>query len=55
MSRLPEKAGVVVIGAGIVGNPLACHLSRLAWSASTATHSANWHGWSAGAGGCSTA
>jgi glycine cleavage system aminomethyltransferase T/glycine/D-amino acid oxidase-like deaminating enzyme len=32
MSRLPEKAGVVVIGAGIVGNSVACHLARLGWS-----------------------
>ena len=31
MSRLPEKAGVVVIGAGIVGNSVACHLARLGW------------------------
>src|SRR5919109_2714510 len=29
MSRLPEHAGVVVIGAGIVGNSVACHLARL--------------------------
>jgi glycine cleavage system aminomethyltransferase T/glycine/D-amino acid oxidase-like deaminating enzyme len=31
MSRLPEKAAVVVIGAGIVGNSVACHLARLGW------------------------
>src|SRR5919201_1435240 len=32
MSRLPEKAGSVVIGAGIVGNSVACHLARLGWT-----------------------
>jgi glycine cleavage system aminomethyltransferase T/glycine/D-amino acid oxidase-like deaminating enzyme len=32
MSRLPDRAGVVVIGAGIVGNSLACHLARQGWS-----------------------
>jgi heterotetrameric sarcosine oxidase gamma subunit len=31
MSGLPERARVVVIGAGIVGNSLAYHLSRLGW------------------------
>src|ERR671923_511083 len=31
MSRLPETAGVVVIGAGIVGNSLVRHLARLGW------------------------
>src|SRR5215212_4914730 len=33
MSRLPEQAGVVVIGAGIVGNSLVCHLARQGWTA----------------------
>src|SRR5258705_10365128 len=32
MSRLPGRAGVVVIGAGIVGNSLVCHLARQGWS-----------------------
>jgi glycine cleavage system aminomethyltransferase T/glycine/D-amino acid oxidase-like deaminating enzyme len=32
MSRLPLHAGVVVIGAGIVGNSVACHLARLGWT-----------------------
>ncbi|MEA2313069.1 MAG: hypothetical protein QOE28_3037, partial [Solirubrobacteraceae bacterium] len=32
MSPLPSTAKVVIIGAGIVGNGLACHLARLGWS-----------------------
>ncbi|MGZ6932481.1 MAG: GcvT family protein, partial [Acidimicrobiia bacterium] len=32
MSELPEQAQVVVIGAGIVGNCLVGHLSRLGWT-----------------------
>src|SRR3954451_19314704 len=32
MSRLPTSARAVVIGAGIVGNSLACHLARLGWT-----------------------
>src|ERR671929_1177095 len=32
MSQVPSAARVVVIGAGIVGNSLACHLARLGWS-----------------------
>jgi glycine cleavage system aminomethyltransferase T/glycine/D-amino acid oxidase-like deaminating enzyme len=32
MSRLPSRARVVVIGAGIVGNSLAHHLARLGWT-----------------------
>lgn len=31
MSSLPKKARVVIIGAGIVGNSLAYHLSELGW------------------------
>ena len=31
MSALPERANVVVIGAGIVGNCMAWHLARLGW------------------------
>src|SRR6476619_8154601 len=31
MSGLPEKARVVIIGAGIVGNSMAYHLARLGW------------------------
>src|SRR3954451_21013696 len=32
MSRLPTSARVVVIGAGIVGNSLVCHLGRQGWT-----------------------
>ena len=32
MSPMPSSARVVVIGAGIVGNGLACHLARLGWT-----------------------
>ncbi len=32
MSNLPNKAKVVIIGAGIVGNSLAYHLARLGWT-----------------------
>ena len=31
MSDLPDRAGAVVIGAGIVGNSMAYHLCRLGW------------------------
>ena len=31
MGALPERANVVVIGAGIVGNSMAWHLARLGW------------------------
>src|SRR5580765_3017707 len=31
MSPLPDKARVVIIGAGIVGNSMAYHLARLGW------------------------
>jgi glycine cleavage system aminomethyltransferase T/glycine/D-amino acid oxidase-like deaminating enzyme len=31
MSAFPDRAGVVVIGAGIVGNSLVYHLARLGW------------------------
>src|SRR3954470_17802290 len=31
MAGLPEKAKVVIIGAGIVGNSMAWHLARLGW------------------------
>src|SRR6185295_19861790 len=31
MSVLPDRARVVIIGAGIVGNSLAYHLARLGW------------------------
>ena len=32
MSDAPTAARVVVIGCGIVGNSLACHLTRLGWT-----------------------
>src|SRR3974390_749044 len=31
MSEFPGRASAVIIGAGIVGNSLACHLARLGW------------------------
>ena len=31
MGALPDRAGVVIIGAGIVGNSMAWHLARLGW------------------------
>src|SRR4029077_20450334 len=31
MSGLPERARVVIVGAGIVGNSMAWHLARLGW------------------------
>jgi glycine/D-amino acid oxidase-like deaminating enzyme len=31
MSDTPDRASAVIIGAGIVGNSLACHLARLGW------------------------
>ena len=31
MSQVPDRAKVVVIGAGIVGNSIAYHLARLGW------------------------
>src|SRR3989337_3015553 len=31
MATLPDRARVVVIGAGIVGNSMAWHLARLGW------------------------
>ena len=32
MSTIPEKANVVIIGAGIVGNSVVYHLARLGWT-----------------------
>ncbi len=32
MNDIPERASAVIIGAGIVGNSLACHLARLGWT-----------------------
>ncbi len=31
MNEIPGRASAVIIGAGIVGNSLACHLARLGW------------------------
>ncbi|MFI5226662.1 MAG: FAD-dependent oxidoreductase, partial [Candidatus Limnocylindrales bacterium] len=31
MSTLPERARVVIVGAGIVGSSMAWHLARLGW------------------------
>src|SRR4051812_28449473 len=31
-TSLPARAGAVVVGAGIVGNSLACHLAELGWT-----------------------
>ena len=31
MSALPDRANVVVIGAGIVGNSMAFHLAKAGW------------------------
>ncbi len=31
MTETPVRASAVIIGAGIVGNSLACHLARLGW------------------------
>src|SRR5256886_11910770 len=31
MSDTPSRASAVIIGAGIVGNSLVCHLARLGW------------------------
>jgi len=31
MTDIPSRASAVIIGAGIVGNSLACHLARLGW------------------------
>jgi glycine cleavage system aminomethyltransferase T/glycine/D-amino acid oxidase-like deaminating enzyme len=32
MSKLPDRASAVIVGAGIVGNSLAYHLARLGWT-----------------------
>jgi glycine cleavage system aminomethyltransferase T/glycine/D-amino acid oxidase-like deaminating enzyme len=32
MNDIPGRASAVIIGAGIVGNSLACHLARLGWT-----------------------
>ena len=31
MNDTPARASAVIVGAGIVGNSLACHRARLAW------------------------